>query len=300
MANVFLTSGTGYIGEAVAEALKKKGYTITALARSEESAKKLEKRGIKAIRGDISKPEAFAEEAKKADIVIHTAAQLDTNFAKTDSDTTRALLHALRGTNKTFIYTSGTWVLGNTDSGAADESTPTNPVDLAKFRAGIEEEVVAAGNAGVRTIVIRPSVIYGRGGGFISQFFEAGRKNGVVHHVGSGENHWALVHIDDVANAYLLAIEKGKTGAIYHAASSSVKLKEIAHAVATAIGIPGKVESVPVEEARKAHGPLVDGLILNQNVKSTRAHQELGWQPKYTDPKQELVAEEKVLASTTK
>jgi nucleoside-diphosphate-sugar epimerase len=298
MANVFLTSATGYIGQAVAQALKDKGYTITAVARSEESAKQLEKQGIKAVRGDISNPESFAEEAKKADIVIHTAALRDANFAKTDLETTRTLLKALHGTNKTFIYTSGTWVLGDTGIGAADESTQTNAPEPAKFRPDLEEEVVAAANSGIRTIVIRPSIVYGNRGGFIAQILEAGRKDGVVRYVGAGENAWALVHINDVASAYALAVEKGKAGAIYHAVSSSVKLKDIAHAIATALGIPGKVESIPVDEARKVYGPLVDGLLLNQNVKSTRSHQELGWQPKKVDPKQEIVAEEKVLAGT--
>ncbi|MFX5714072.1 NmrA family NAD(P)-binding protein, partial [Acinetobacter baumannii] len=72
MSNIFITSATGYIGEAVASALLESGHAVSALAYRDASAEKLEARGIKVYRGNLKDVATYKEALKLADVVIHT------------------------------------------------------------------------------------------------------------------------------------------------------------------------------------------------------------------------------------
>src|SRR5438552_10784283 len=104
MAKVFLTSGTGYIGAAVAQAFKQKGYEVTAIARNDRAHEQLQKAGIKPLRGDLKDAQTYTEAVRDADVVIHTAATNDADYAKYDALAVDTILQAVEGTKKTFIY----------------------------------------------------------------------------------------------------------------------------------------------------------------------------------------------------
>jgi hypothetical protein len=69
----FVTGATGFIGSAVTEELMTAGHTVTALARSEETAKKLSVKGIQPILGNLDDMESLRKAAAAADGVIHLA-----------------------------------------------------------------------------------------------------------------------------------------------------------------------------------------------------------------------------------
>lgn len=279
MAKVFLTNATGYIGTAVAKAALAKGHDVTALARSSESEAKLAAIGIKSHRGDIKQPENYVDAVRQSDIIIHTAATNDQNFGKYDDLTVNTIIDALKGTNKTFIYTSGTWVLGNTGENVVTEQTPYAPLTLVNWRVDIEKNVIAAAQKGIKSIVIRPVIVYGEIGGIIGHLFQQAEQAGHVNYVGNGNNHWSLVHVADLADLYILAADKAPAGSLFNASTEYLTQKEIAEQVAKAAGnVPAK--SQPVEEARKFLGAFADGFTVDQKVESKKAKTELGWQPK--------------------
>lgn len=70
---VFVTGATGFIGSAVTEELMAAGHTVTALARSEETAKKLSEKGIQPMLGNLDDVESLRKAAAAADGVIHLA-----------------------------------------------------------------------------------------------------------------------------------------------------------------------------------------------------------------------------------
>jgi uncharacterized protein YbjT (DUF2867 family) len=70
---VFVTGATGFIGSAVTEELMAAGHTVTALARSEETAKKLSAKGIQPILGNLDDRSSLRDAAAAADGVIHLA-----------------------------------------------------------------------------------------------------------------------------------------------------------------------------------------------------------------------------------
>lgn len=282
MARIFITNGTGLIGAAVAQAFKNKGHEVTALARSDQSENKLKQQGFKIQRGDLKNPESYTEAVRKADIVVHTASTNDAEFGKYDLLAIETILEALRGTNNTFIYTSGVWVLGHTGDKVADENTPLNPHQLVTWRAEAEKKVIAGAQQGIRTVVLRPSLVYGHNRGIIGGIIEDAQKTGEINYVGDGENRWPTVHVEDLADLYVLAAEKAPQGGTLFNASHgpSIKVKEVAQQIAKSLGTPDKVRPVPVEQARTRLGLVADALTLDQQVDATKAQRELGWQPK--------------------
>jgi nucleoside-diphosphate-sugar epimerase len=278
---VFLTGATGYIGSAVAEALQKAGHKVTGLARTPEKAKQLEARGVRACAGDLLKPETVAAPARAAEGVIHTANTNDASAAQVDAAVVRAILNALDGAGKPFVYTSGVWVLGPTDGKEANEDTPLNPTPLVAHRPAIEQEVLGYKGRGVRAIVIRPALVYGRGGSIPAMYAKAARETGAARYVGDGQNRWPFVDVDDLAQLYLLALEKAPPGSLYHAADGpSFRVLEVAEAASIGADAKGKTQSWPLDEARKTLGGFADALVLDQQVSGEKAKRELGWSPR--------------------
>lgn len=278
---VFLTGATGYIGSAVAEALQRRGHQLIGLARSVNSAAQLEGRGLQVQRGSLFDGPAITAASAYADGVIHTALLRDGAPAEADQSAVTAILSALAGSGKPFIYTSGVWVLGNTGTRVADERTSINPVPLMAWRTEVEWQVLDADCDSVRSIVLRPGGVYGFGRGRPSMWFASAREHGVVRYVGDGENRWPMVHVSDLAELYVRALENAPCGSLLHGVSGeSVRVRDAALAASEGAGIPGRVESWPLAEAREALGPYADALALDQRVSAEHTRALLNWTPR--------------------
>jgi nucleoside-diphosphate-sugar epimerase len=229
------------------------------------------------VRGDFTEPASVAAAARNADGVIGLATAYD---PAVDGPAVDAILEALAGSNKPFIYTSGIWSHGDTGGRVVDETAPARPPALVAWRQGVEERVIAAAAQGIRTIVIRPAIVYGRGGGIPAGFGESARKQGAAQFVGSGENRWPFVQVDDLADLYLLALEKAPPGTLLLAVSGPAhKVRDVAVAASRGAGADGKVRAWPLQDARKELGPYADALVLDQQASGKRAEQLLGWHP---------------------
>jgi nucleoside-diphosphate-sugar epimerase len=294
---VFLTGGTGYIGTAVAERLRSAGHQISALARSDAAAARLSAAGIEPIRGDFAAPKSVAAGARAADGVISLATTYDPAI---DGPAIDAILEALAGSNKPFIYTSGIWSHGDTAGKVVDESSPPRPAPLVVWRQAVEDRVLAAARDKIRTIVIRPAIVYGRGGGIPAGFVESARKEGAAQIVGTGENRWPFVHVDDLADLYLLAVENAPPGTLLLAVSGAAHpVREVAAAASRGAGANGRITAWPLEDARKKLGPYADALVLDQQASGKRAQQLLGWQPHRPDVLEDIERGSYAFAGTT-
>jgi nucleoside-diphosphate-sugar epimerase len=284
--NVFLTGATGYIGGAVADALLADGHSVVGLARSDEAARRLTAKGIIPFHGDLNSPANLAKAAMESDGVIHAGT---TNDGRIDQEAVRAMLDALRGSNKPFLYTSGIWVLGDTGRKIADETWPANPAALVAWRPEVEQLALAAAPSGIRSIVIRPGIVYGRGGGIPEDFVKSARETGAARYVGTGENHWPLIHVEDLADLYVRAFQHAASGALFHATDGSAfRVREIAEAASLGAGAGGRTQSWPLEEARKALGAYADALVLDQLVSPDKARTTLDWQPRMASVVEDL------------
>jgi nucleoside-diphosphate-sugar epimerase len=278
--HLFLTGASGYIGGAVAERLRAAGHQVSGLARSDAAAARLTGAGIKPIRGDFSDPKKVGAAAREADAVISMATTYDPAI---DGPAIDAILDALAGSNKPFIYTSGIWSHGDTGGKVVDESSPPNPAELVRWRQAVEDRVREGAKRGIRTAVIRPAIVYGRGGGIPAGFVQSARDEGAARYVGTGENRWPFVHVDDLADLYLLALERAPAGSLLlgvHGPSRPVR--DVASAASRAAGAGGRTVAWPLAEARTKLGPYADALVLDQQAVGRRS-QELGWRPSRPD-----------------
>jgi nucleoside-diphosphate-sugar epimerase len=139
----------------------------------------------------------------------------------------------------------------------------------------------------LRTAVIAPSLIYGRGRGLnphsiqVPWLIALAKKEGVAKHIGSGENRWSNVHIDDLVRLYLAAAEAAPAGAFYFAENGENSMREVCEAVSRMLGFGGRTQSMTVEEAATewGDGPANDTMGSNSRVRAKRARAELGWRP---------------------
>ena len=100
--------------------------------------------------------------------------------------------------------------------------------------------------------------------------------------VGDGRNRWTMVHLDDLADAYVRAAESGLAGEIFNVTDRSrLTVLEMATAAARAAGYTGEIRPLPLTEARKTLGDFADALALSQHVDSGKAVRLLGWQPRH-------------------
>lgn len=283
---IFLTGATGYIGAAVLDAMIKGGHQVTAIARDPEKAEGLLARGATPIIGELGLPKTYLDAVRKADAVIHTAKESSPRGVELDRQSIELMLQAQGEANRadgkprTFIYTSGVWVLGRSVK-SAEEDAPLDPAPNVTWRPGHEDMVLSAFSSGLRTVVIRPGVVYGGGKGIVSDLIKDAL-NGLIRVVGPGKNRWASVYDHDLGDLYLRILEAPLAAGIFHATDEAdEKVNDIAKAIAAQVPQRPDIRNMPMTEARKKLGAYADALALDQEVRSPKAHA-LGWTPTQT------------------
>ncbi|PIG90990.1 NAD-dependent epimerase/dehydratase family protein [Gloeocapsopsis sp. IPPAS B-1203] len=285
---VFLTGATGYIGSVVAEKLQAAEHTIVGLARNEATAKKLAKRNIEPCIGDLQNPESFIAAARQTDGVIHTAFIHDfddwVGAVQTDCRVIAALTSALAGSGKPLIATSDTSVLGDTGAEIADENYAIATNFFLAERAKAEAAAIHASKQNIRSVVLRlPLYIYGRGGGtsYIPMRVQEARETGVAYYIAPGAHQVSAVDVDDVAQLYVLALEKAPAGSIFHAATESgISEKAIAQRIGDVVGC--KIKGISLEQATQHWGRGIAAFFSINNQTSANKAIQLGWQPQTT------------------
>ncbi len=278
---ILITGATGYIGFNVAQALRRGGHEVWGLVRSEDKARMLERSEIRPVSGSLQNPDTFRAAAEGCSVLIHAAADYRADTFAVDRQTVQVLLEAAKSgpRPKTLVYTSGVWVYGNTGAKLVDETTPVDPVATVLPRPERERMVLEA--AHVRGVVLRPGCVYGRQGGMTGDWFTGAYLRKSLQAVGDGNNRWAMVHVDDLADLYLRAVESDAAGVFNATDRSRSTIREMIEAAARAADYTGEIRFVPLAEAAKTMGNFAECLALDQHVDSRKAVRLLGWQPRH-------------------
>jgi nucleoside-diphosphate-sugar epimerase len=304
---ILVTGATGFIGGAVARKLSQQGHEVLGLSQSDAAAAKLRAAGLTPVAGDFGVPASLDGPAAQVDAIVSTASigQLEgtpDSFAK-DRDAVAAMTKALGDSEKPLIFTSGSAIFGVFTKGEAsptvfDEDHPV-PLPASVFappeaeipppfidafggamapRAETETAVLKA--AGVRGIAIRPGLVYGEGRGYdLPNLIALTKTIGAAPHLGPGGVRQGYVHIDDLVELYVLALERAPAGTILHAVTDEIALGDLAKAVSRLVGTGGRTEALSLMEMHARGGGGGVSLSVNKRLASDKTRTVLGWAP---------------------
>ncbi|QBJ88174.1 NAD-dependent epimerase/dehydratase family protein [Chryseobacterium gleum] len=287
MKKILITGITGYIGGSIAKKLLERNYEVTGLVRNESHVQELESLGIKTVVGNIHNEDLIKTAVAGVDAVIHNADSADNAYAVDN------FIKALEGSHKTFIFTSGSAIFGGKENGRRSdfvyrEDYPLTPRLEMASRVLINNYVLQSVQKDIRSIVIVPTMVYGEGLGIkkdsiqIPALINFSQKKGHGVYFGEGENIWSNLHIEDLANLYVLALEKAKEGSIYYAENGASSLKNIAEIISKKYH-QQPARSLSIQDAVDNFGPAGGyfGFASNSICSADKARTELGWKPVY-------------------
>lgn len=287
---VLVFGGTGTIGGPVIRELIRSGHEVMALTRSEQSAARMTQLGALPIAGDIATPGRWLGALPPLEGVIQAAAAFSANDEAIERQLLLNLLPFLSTASPgaRFIYTGGCWLFGPAGDSVTTEETPFAP--LPAFAWGAHHSRLVLDAPGVQSIVIHPAMVYEPRGGVFSRFHADAVERHAVRVVGGEQVRWPLVHSQDLAVLYRLALEHGNPREQYiGAAIDAVRVGRIARAFARRFGTPSvEPEIITEDEIAAELGEWARGYGLDQRQSGAKARRTLGWEPKHLDPEHEI------------
>lgn len=256
---VFLTGGTGYIGNRIARYFADRDIPVHALVRSKQKAGLLHHENIRLFSGDLHQPDALEEGMQGCDIVIHSAAYAALYTPKPELYGTiningsQQVLEAAKKTEvKKIIYISTAGILGPSSQTAVHEDTQRtlpffNEYERTKFEA--ERLMLENSSEQLPIVALNLTRVFGPG-----QLTEANAGTRLIHQVangwriipGNGKSIGNYVYIDDVLNACYLAIEKGQGGHRYIIGGDNIDFNTYFDVAKKVTGATQKMIHLPV------------------------------------------------------
>jgi dihydroflavonol-4-reductase len=251
----FVTGGTGFVGANLVRLLLQEGYQVRALVRPGSALDNLQGLDLERVKGTLNDSN-LSEAMRGCRYLFHVAAHY--SLWQADRDQlyqfnvlgTRNVLAAARqaGIERT-VYTSSVAAIGVKPGGVADE-TYQSPVEsligaYKQSKYWAEQEAMKAIQAGQDVVIVNPSTPIGPWdvkptptGDIVLKFL---RRQMPVY-LNTGLN---FVHVGDVAQGHLLALQKGKTGDRYILGHQNLTLKELLDLLAQITGLPAPQYSIP-------------------------------------------------------
>lgn len=285
---VFITGITGYIGGTIAVKLKNKGYEVWGLARKDDDITALRQLGFPVIKGSLQDADVLRLAISSSDAIVHTADSDDMAVAE-------GFISLLRGSGKTFIYTSGSAIVANWDkpetaSFVYTEDFPLETDSPMGSRVVINNTVLRSAIQGVRSIVVVPSMVYGTGlllnkeSKQIPLLIRTAQEKGFAVYASSGAQSWSNVHVEDLADLYILALKKAKPGSCFFAENGLASFKEIAVAIHEKLHFSGTPVSLTPSEASSCWGEMMATIALGSDCRlnADKARLFLDWKPQHS------------------
>ncbi len=211
-----VTGAAGFVGGAIARALKERGDDVRGFSRGDYP--ELAARGVEQHRGNVGEANAVTEAVRGMDIVFHTAAKVAAggrhrDFYDTNVRGTENVIAACRECGVgALVYTSTPSVtFGLTDLDGVDESIGYSDHFEASYgetKAEAERRVLAAASERLRTVALRPHLVWGPGDtSVLPRVVERARK-GQLRRIDGPPKRSGHTYIDDAVRAHLLAADR--------------------------------------------------------------------------------------------
>lgn len=231
--HVFLTGGSGFVGQHLIRRLRADGHTVVGLARSAVSAQVVADAGARPLRGDLAELSGpgdpsvrprWVDHLRDVDVVVHAAARMefwgpDAGFVADNHEPTIALHAAAAeaGVSRFVLVSAASVALGSQRATVVDEQTDEGTPNIAYSRVKLATERALRSTAtpGMTLIVLRPPFIWGAGLTTIAEALDAAR-DGQWTWIDGGRHLMDFVHVENLADAVALCLTRGRDGAVYY------------------------------------------------------------------------------------
>ncbi len=305
---IFITGATGFIGGEVLFALLNQStndYTISALVRNEEQAKKMKELGVTPVIGTLDDSDLLFQMAKSSDAVVHCA-------SAEHLPAIQSLVHGLKAKNDeraVFLHTSGIGVLSHDPV----TTVPFSDMDLERIRS-IPPDLTQKKNdnwvmknmEGMTAAIIAPASVHGVARGPFRKTNPMGQVNSLTKasvarrkagYLGTENTTWSNVNICDLGDLYVLVLsgllngtaDHGKNGGYYFGATHEHTWKKVAEKLATVLHERGLVDSMDASPFEQQY---IDQYLYGSHAKHAFIHdsravadrsKKLGWRPSRPD-----------------
>lgn len=287
---VLITGASGLIGKPLTNLLVQKGYTVNQLSRNLSKANT----GAKVFKWDISRMQIDENCIKDVDIIINLAGEGIADKAWTKkrkheiiesrTGALKLLFDTLRNNPghqvKTFISSSAVGHYGDRNDEILTEESEPGTDFLANTCLAWERAADKIKSLGLRLITFRTGVVLTKDGGALPTIAKP-IKLGFGAAIGSGKQWAPWIHIDDVVNMILFAVENEGIMGVYNMVSPfPVTNQELTKAIALELKKPLWLPKVPKLALRIALGEM-SRVVLNSNKVSADKIIESGFLFKY-------------------
>lgn len=266
---ILVTGSNGFVGAALCQRLLALGHEVYAFHRSTSNLKMLEGLPVQHVLGDLTQPETLHAAAQGMEVIFHTAASLGggdkpARMYAITVEGTRALLAAAKDAGvRRVVHTSSVAALGIPEGSSPnlllDENHTWNaapdvyPYGYAKYLAELEVQKAVA--AGLDVVIVNPTAVFGAG----DLYRQA---SSVIVHFAHGHlpitvrGGINVVHLQDVVDGHLAALERGQSGQRYILGGWNLTHTEFLRRLAEIAQVPPPVMELPVGLVRAAATPL--------------------------------------------
>jgi nucleoside-diphosphate-sugar epimerase len=309
VATVFVTGGSGFVGQKLIRRLVNEGNVVFALARSERTGKLLEELGAQPMPGELSDTESLQAAARECELAFHAAAHLGEfgpkwEFEETNVRGTANVIEACRaaGVRRLVHVSTEAVLLAGDPLVNVDETAPLRPDSKALYcstKAKAEQLVRDANGDGLETVCVRPRFVWGAGDTTLLptlvEMVEAGR----FAWIGGGQHLTSTTHVDNTVEGLMLAAQRGQPGGVYFVTDGEpVVFREFVSKLLGTQGVVPPDRNVPLAPAKrgaamgesvwrvlpfKGSPPLTRMAVWVSSLETTinidRARHELGYEP---------------------
>ena len=276
---VFVTGGTGFIGGHLVRKLHERGDEVRALVRTPSKGAALQDLGCELIPGSLADADAIRAGMKGCDAVVHGAAVYEVGIPEDEHramyeanvvGTETVLRAALAAKVPRVVYISTVGAFGNTKGQVVDESYehPGNGYTSYYEETKVEAHRIAkrlTADEGLPCVIVQPGGVYGPDdhsaiGRQLNQFLD-----GKMPLIAFPELGFNMVHVDDVADGVLLALDKGALGEAYVLGGQLTTMRELIDTLAQITDKKAPKRALPtgLMKAMTPFGPMV-GKVMNQ------------------------------------
>ena len=263
MPAAFVTGGSGFIGGALIERLRREGWEVRALARSVGAAAKVRERGAEPVAGELGDMRALEAETVGCDICFHAAAKVEdwgdpAEFERLNVGGTANVIAACRAAGVRRLVHVGTeaaLTAGQALVGVDERAPlrPDSPFLYSSSKAKAEQLVREANGDGLETVVVRPRFVWGEGDTTLLPAIVDLVRSGRFRWIGGGRHLTDTTHVENTVEGLWLGATKAPAGGVYFVTDGEpVVFREFLERMLATQGVSVPDKSVPAGVATAA------------------------------------------------